>query len=192
MKQNRARIIKHKSYPTNNRWDTVFSLLLTSLIIFILLFGTPILGALNADFLFESILGCDIKSGIFDNHNANNACMFYDWDIRSKVQAYSAPGVSFFLTPISFIGAFFDLLILWGLILLFAYYKKTHYQKQENMVSKVLYWVLKLFPFILILSLLLSPNRHDNQYVYKEKQNQTKSISQDKSSNHNFGNSIRL
>jgi len=173
MKQpNKARILKHKSYQPNNRWNTVFSLLLTSLIIFVLLFGTPILGALNADFLFESVLGCKITSGIFDNHSANNACMFYDWDIRSKVKAYSTPGVSFFLTPISFLQAFFDLLIVWVLMIFFANYKKTHYQKQESILSKVLYWVFKLFPFILIMAILLSPNRYDNQYGM---QNKTKS-----------------
>ena len=183
----KARIINYsKTIKQKNRWNAVFGTLLTSLIIFSVLFGTPILGSFSADFLFETILRCDITSGMFDNHSANHACMLYDWDIRSKVQAYSTPGVSFFFTPISFILAFFDVLIVWGLMLLFVNYKKTHYQKQEGFVSNVLYWVLTLFPYIIVLAILFSPNRYDNyevrQYGYK----------QEKSSNNNFTESIRF
>ena len=168
----KARIINYsKTIKQKNRWNAVFGTLLTSLIIFSVLFGTPILGSFSADFLFETILRCDITSGIFDNHSANHACMLYDWDIRSKVQAYSKPGVSFFFTPISFILAFFDILMLWLFMLIFANYKRTHYQEEESVVSNVLYWILKLFPLILILLLLFSPKHYDNYEAKSIKDN---------------------
>ena len=123
---------------TKNRWNTVFGILLTSLIIFIVLFATPILGSYSADVLFEDALGCYISSGMFDNHSASHACLFYGWDVSTKVEAYSKPILSQFLTPYSFILAFYDLLIVWIVMLWIAFKKSSPTPDNRNMLNNIL------------------------------------------------------
>jgi len=188
----KARII-HYSKKSTNRWNILFGILLTSLIIFSVLFGAPILGSYSADVLFEDALGCYVSSAIFDNHNANYACIFYGLDVRDKVAAYSTPIFSFFMTPVSFILAFYDLLIVWVLMLVIAFKKSSPSPDNRTLFNNLLYWVLLSFPFILVVLVLISPatNKYKNyevrQYNYKQIK-PTKS----ESSNNNMGKSIRF
>jgi len=149
---------------TTNRWNTVFGILFISLIIFALLFATPIIGSYSADFLFEDALGCSVTSGLFDNHDTNHACSFYGWDVSDKVAAYSTPILSQFITPYSFILAFYDVIIVWLVMIAIAFKKSAPSPDKRTILDNLLYWVFFLFPFILILLVFMSPtiNRYNN------------------------------
>ena len=164
---------------TKNRWNTVFGILLISLIIFIVLFATPILGSYSADVLFEDALGCYISSGMFDNHSASHACLFYGWDVSTKVEAYSKPILSQFLTPYSFILAFYDVLIVWIVMLVIAFKKSSPTPDNRSILNNITYYIFLLFPFVLVLLVLASPtiNRYENYQLrndtLKQKQSNT-------------------
>ena len=155
-----------------NRWNTVFTILLTSFIIFCVLFGAPLLGSYSADFLFEDALGCYVSSGMFDNHTASHACMFYGLDVSDKVTAYSMPILSQFVTPYSFILAFYDLLIVWVVMIFIAFKKSSNTSENKTLFNNILYWVFLSFPFILVILVLMSPtiNRYDNYQLRKTQQ----------------------
>ena len=178
---------------TQNRWNGVFGILLTSLIIFCLLFGTPIIGSFSADFLFEDALGCYVSSGIFDNHSTSHTCLFYGWDVSDKVAAYSMPILSQFATPFSFILAFYDLLIVWVVMILIAFKKSSPTPDNRTLFNNILYWVFISFPFILVILVLMSPatNKHNNYETRKTSYKQVKPIDNNPS-NHNVGTSIRF
>ena len=154
----------NKLVKTKNRWNTVFGILLISLIIFIVLFATPILGSYSADVLFEDALGCYVSSGMFDNHSASHTCLFYGWDVSQKVEAYSKPILSQFLTPYSFLLAFYDVLIVWIVMLVIAFKKSTNVTENKSILNNIAYYIFLFFPFVLLLLLLASPsvNRYEN------------------------------
>lgn len=161
----KARITQYpKTKKIKNRWNIVFDVLLTSLIIFIVLFATPIIGSFSAHILFENALGCDVTSGIFDNHNTAHTCLFYGWDVSDKVAAYSTPIFSFFMTPFSFLAAFADVLLVWILMIFIAHKKSSPSPDNRNILNNIIYYIFFLFPFILMLLILLSPatNRVEN------------------------------
>ena len=162
---------------TKNRWNTVFGILLTSLIIFIVLFATPILGSYSADVLFEDALGCYISSGMFDNHSASHACLFYGWDVSAKVEAYSKPILSQFLTPYSFILAFYDVLIIWIVMLMITFKKRSPTPDNRSMLNNILYYIFLFFPFVLVFLVLASPalNRYENYRLHNDTQTQQQS-----------------
>jgi hypothetical protein len=178
---------------TKNRWNSVFGVLLTSLIIFAILFGTPIVGSYNADFLFEDALGCSVSSGLFDNHDASHTCLFYGLDVSDKVAAYSTPILSQFMTPYTFILAFYDLLIIWIIMLLIAFNKSSPTVDNRTLFNNILYWIFISFPFILVILILMSPmiNKYSNYEVRRSNSQHVKPI-ENKSSNNNVGNSIRF
>jgi hypothetical protein len=162
---------------TKNRWNTVFGILLTSLIIFIALFATPIIGSYSADILFEDALGCYVSSGLFDNHHTHHTCLFYGWDVSDKVAAYSTPILSFIITPYSFILAFYDVLIVWILMLFIAYKKSSPSPDRRNILNNIVYYIFLLFPFILVLLILASPatNHYHNYELRQHEQTQQQS-----------------
>ena len=175
---------------TKNRWNTVFGILLTSLIIFSIFFGTPIIGSYSADFLFEDAMGCYVSSGMFDNHNTGHTCLFYGWDVSDKVAAYSKPIMSQLVTPYSFILAFYDLLIVWIIIILIAFKKSSPSPDKRTMFDNILYWIFISFPFILVILVLMSPmiNKYSNYEARQDSYNQVKHIGHNPSNN-NVGKS---
>ena len=178
---------------TKNRWNTVFGILLMSLILFIILFATPILGSYSADVLFEDALGCYISSGMFDNHSASHTCLFYGWDVSMKVDAYSKPILSQFLTPVSFILAFYDVLIVWIVMLLIAFKKSSPTPDNRSILNNILYYIFLLFPFVLVLLVLASPaiNRYDNYQLRNHTQTQQHSTIVPSNTNHNLHSGIK-
>ena len=162
----------NKAMKTKNRWNTVFGILLITLIIFIVLFATPILGSYSADVLFEDALGCYISSGMFDNHSASHACLFYGWDVSAKVEAYSKPILSQFLTPYSFILAFYDVLIVWIVMLWIAFKKSSPNPDKRSILNNITYYIFLFFPFVLVLLVLTSPvtNRYENYRLRNDAQ----------------------
>jgi len=178
---------------TKNRWNTVFGILLTSFIIFCLLFGAPIIGAFSADILFEDALGCTVSSGIFDNHDAKYTCIFYGLDVSDKVAAYSTPILSQFMTPVSFILAFYDLLIVWIVMILIAFKKSSPTPDNRTLFNNILYWVFISFPFILVLLVLMSPstNKYSNYKIRQDSYKQVNPIENNPSNTH-VGKSIRF
>jgi len=145
------------------KWNNLRGHLLSSLLTFSLLFGLPVLGFYTANFIFEDCFGCEITSGLFDNHSEHNPCYLLSIDISSKVEAYSVPFISYFLTPISFFTAFYDLLILWFILIVYSTYKMKK-ENKENSFDKIIYYLAYLFPFLLIVSIFIgiTMNKHSN------------------------------
>ena len=145
----------------------------------------PVLGSYSADVLFEDAIGCSVASGLFDNHGTHHTCLFYGWDIGAKVDAYSAPVISFFLTPISFVLAFYDVLIVWGLMLAYVYYRKNSIQQKNTTISRLLYWVFTLVPFVLVILILASPaiNRYENHELSYKMQKKAPTVSPSRPAN---------
>ena len=180
-----------------NRWNNVYSILITSFVVFTVLLGTPILGSFSANFFFEDMLGCHVSSGLFDNHSVPHHCFFYGLDFARRVEAYSLPISSFFLTPISFLFAFFDILIVWLLMIFYADKKRKNDISEDSSIDTILYWIFITIPFILMILLIMSPlvNKYQNHELsqqYVNSMNKQINPAVKKSTSQNKANGIRF
>lgn len=65
------------------------------------LFGLPIIGVLSVAFL----LGCELSAA------GPKECMFLGFDIGERIYFYAIPLIGSILTPVAFLFAFFDILL---------------------------------------------------------------------------------
>ena len=76
-------------------------------VIFIFLFGFPIVGILSA-LQLSSWLGCELSA------RGASACMLWGWDIGERLYVYVIPMIGSLLTPIALVIGFWDILLAWA------------------------------------------------------------------------------
>ena len=71
--------------------------------------------------MVAELIGCEM---------ASPSCVVLGVDLSDRFEPYSMVLVSMLVTPMSFWYAFYDVLIIWFIILLGLYYKKRQLDKQ--------------------------------------------------------------
>ncbi len=79
------------------------------------LFGLPILG-LYSVFSFAQSIGCKISAA------DSQECLFLGIDIGERLYSYSIPIIGSILTPIAFVYSFWDLILVWYILLYYISY----------------------------------------------------------------------
>ena len=80
---------------------------LIGFVLFILYFGTPILGVITFRNFIESSLGCSIP---FDYVKP---CIVFGYDIAPRFSLYAILFISIIITPVAYFTAFFELIVFW-------------------------------------------------------------------------------
>lgn len=76
-------------------------------VVFIFLFGFPIVGILSA-LQLSSWLGCELSA------RGASACMLWGWDIGERLYVYVIPMIGSLLAPIALVIGFWDILLAWA------------------------------------------------------------------------------
>ena len=110
-----------------NKWNIVFYFLLVTFVIFVIAFATPVVGVYNAKNLFSDYLGCSISAF------SKSECLGFGVDIGNRIRMYGAPFIGVLATPLPFIIVFWEVSVLWLLLIIFS---KTMAYKYGNLRSK--------------------------------------------------------
>lgn len=96
-------------------YEQLFKIIKWVGIVFIVLFGAPIIGTLSAFGLAE-IAGCPLSA-------ANSVdCYFLGLNIGQRLYGYAVPLVGSIMTPIALFSAFKDILLIWLAMLIWTWY----------------------------------------------------------------------
>ena len=94
-------------------------------VIFIFLFGFPIVGILSA-LQLSSWLGCEFSA------RGASACMLWGWDIGERLYVYVMPMIGSLLTPIALVMGFWDVLLAWAVLVVLLHVLWRRNAKKAN------------------------------------------------------------
>ncbi len=102
----------------------VFYFLLITFLLFVLAFATPVIGFFSAKFLFVNELGCNMSSF------SQSSCFVFGVDIGDRIRMYNAPFIGVLATPIAFFMAFWEVSLLWIILIFLAKMMVGKYERE--------------------------------------------------------------
>lgn len=113
----------------NNKWLISYKFSLIGFILFSLYFGAPFIGVTTFSSFFTETLGCPG----FLHFGKVEPCFLFGYDVSPRVALYKVPFANALITPIAYLYAFFELIMLWLITILFLRYMGS---KEGKIVKK--------------------------------------------------------
>jgi len=114
----------------NSKWLIGYKVSLVGLILFSLYFGTPFLGVITFRSFITETLGCSD----FFHFGKIEPCFLLGYDISPRFALYKIPFANALITPLAYLFAFVELIILWATVIVF--FKYMNFRENKKIVNK--------------------------------------------------------